>query len=177
MPRSSAPTIMIRDLRGKIYSWNPTAEENYGWRRDQAVGKISHSLLETIFPEPLDEINNKLQEQGYWEGELIHKLKDGRFVRVKSTWELQPDDMSRPKVFEFNDEFRDYSPRLVCLHSEKRRRSQIAEPVQLRDVRQRIMSFMLRRWPWWLLPALAVVLFGIAVIYLFGSSGKIIVRV
>lgn len=168
---------MIRDLRGKIYSWNPKAEQHYGWRRDQAVGKISHSLLETIFPEPLDDINNKLQEQGFWEGELIHKLRDGRFVRVKSTWELQPDDMSRPTVFEFNDEFRDYSPRLVCLNSEKRRRSQISESIQFGEIRQKVVNFMLRRWSWWLLPALAVVIIGAALIYLTGSPGKFIVRV
>jgi PAS domain S-box-containing protein len=31
---------MIRDLKGRISSWNPTAEQYYGWPKEQAVGKI-----------------------------------------------------------------------------------------------------------------------------------------
>ena len=53
-------TIFVRDMSDVITYWNRGAEEPYGWNRDEAVGKVSHQLMQTIFPAPLEEINEKL---------------------------------------------------------------------------------------------------------------------
>ena len=52
----SHDTIMMRDLSGKILFWNKGAEEMYGYSKEQALGGISHTLLGTIFPKPLADI-------------------------------------------------------------------------------------------------------------------------
>ena len=169
---------MVRDLKGRITSWNPTSENSYGWRKEQAVGKVSHVLLETIFPEPLDEINDKLQESGYWEGELIHKLKDGRFVRVKSTWELQPDEYNRPTVFEFNREFREFSSRLVCLSAVKNRKQgdpRTQSCSWIAAAYRKVYAVIWHNKRWWLLPALMLlVVFGLLIHLLKAPTGRLI---
>lgn len=94
---------MVRRLNGEILFWNRLAEKQYGWSREQAQGNVSHHLFETIFPCPLDEINQALLARGYWEGELIHTMSDGSRVKVKSRWDLQASGAgAQPQVVEVN---------------------------------------------------------------------------
>jgi PAS domain S-box-containing protein len=81
-------TVITRNLDGTINFWNNRAEELYGWRKDEAVGKVSHNLLKTQFPEPLEQIVAELVQTGRWEGKLVHATRDGRRVVVESRWLL-----------------------------------------------------------------------------------------
>ena len=47
-------TVFVRDMNDVITYWNRGAEELYGWTREEAVGKVTHQLMQTIFPAPLD---------------------------------------------------------------------------------------------------------------------------
>ena len=49
-------TVFVRDINDVITYWNRGAEELYGWKRGEAVGKITHQLMQTIFPMPLEAI-------------------------------------------------------------------------------------------------------------------------
>ena len=103
--------IMVRDLDGRIYFWNTTAEEQYGWSNHDAIGNVSHALLRTIFPEPLEVINNVLMNRGSWNGSLIHTRADGTQVKVSSKWELYRDEDGRLcTVLEVNDRFFPLAP-------------------------------------------------------------------
>jgi PAS domain S-box-containing protein len=84
-------TVMGRNTEGVIAFWNRGAEKMYGWRKNEAVGRISHTLLNTQFPKPLQEIENELLQKKLWQGELIHTTKNGKRLTVKSSWVLQPD--------------------------------------------------------------------------------------
>jgi PAS domain S-box-containing protein len=89
-------TVFVRDPRDVIIFWNRGAEQLYGWSRDEAVGTITHNLLHTIFPIPLETIKEQLRQAGHWEGELVHTRKDGSQVTVASRWSLQRDDQGQP---------------------------------------------------------------------------------
>ncbi len=89
-------TIFVRDTKDVITYWNRGAEELYGWSRDETIGKVSHQLMKTVFPEPLDAIMAELFRTGRWEGELVHTKRDGTRVTVASRWSLQHDERGRP---------------------------------------------------------------------------------
>jgi PAS domain S-box-containing protein len=86
----------VRDVNDVITYWNRGAEELYGWKRNEAVGKNSHDLNHTVFPAPLEDITAELIRTGRWEGELIHTRRDGTKVVAASRWSLQRDDQGRP---------------------------------------------------------------------------------
>lgn len=69
--------IILRDPQNAILFWNHGAEELYGWTRDEALGKCSHALLHTRFPQPLEAIEAEVLRTGYWEGELTQVREDG----------------------------------------------------------------------------------------------------
>ncbi len=77
---------------GSIRYWNEGAEKLYGWSKPDAVGKDAHTLLKTVFPRPLSEVERAVLEQGTWEGELVHTKRDGMQVPVASRWTLQHSD-------------------------------------------------------------------------------------
>jgi PAS domain S-box-containing protein len=67
------------------------AEQLYGFRPDEALGRVSHALLQTKFPIEVAELISQLQNGHYWSGELRHTCKDGREVVVDSRMLLLDD--------------------------------------------------------------------------------------
>ena len=88
-------TVFVRDMNDVIIYWNHGAEELYEWKKAEAIGKISHQLMQTIFPMPLEEITAELLRTGRWEGELVHTKKDGSQAIVASRWSVQRDVRGR----------------------------------------------------------------------------------
>ena len=79
-------------LDGVIEFWNAGAERLYGFAADEAVGRSSHSLLQTKFPIEFIELRSQLRSERYWSGELRHICKDGHEVIVDSRMQLLGDD-------------------------------------------------------------------------------------
>src|SRR5262249_30117076 len=65
--------------------------ELYGWTKQEAIGRVSHDLLKTQFPKPLEEIESELVRNGRWEGKLVHTTREGKRVIVESRWSLELD--------------------------------------------------------------------------------------
>ncbi len=63
-------TIFVRDMSDVITYWNRGAQELYGWAAEEATGKHSQELLQTVFPVPVDDIHAQLLRTNRWEGEL-----------------------------------------------------------------------------------------------------------
>jgi PAS domain S-box-containing protein len=75
-------------LDGPVEFWNAGAERLYGYRSDEAIGRRSHTLLQTRFPVEFGEVRSRLRNEGHWSGELTHVCKDGRQVVVDSRMQL-----------------------------------------------------------------------------------------
>ena len=98
-------TVFARDMNDVITYWNRGAEELYGWNEEEAVGQVSHQFMQTIFPAPLERINEELLRTGRWEGELTHSKRDGTQVVAASRWSLQRDEQERPiAILETNND-------------------------------------------------------------------------
>ena len=82
----SSDAIVVRDKNEGIAYWNKGAQQMYGWRRHEVLGKNIHQLLRTEFPEPLDQIMRFLSRESRWTGELVHRRRDGSEVHVISRW-------------------------------------------------------------------------------------------
>ncbi len=80
--------IIVWRLGGAIESWNRGAQALYGYSADEALGRITHELLQTSHPQPWATIEAALRKQGSWEGELVHRTKDGRQVVVLTRHQL-----------------------------------------------------------------------------------------
>ena len=85
---SRAAPVVGRDLQNHIIYWNKGAEDLYGWTEAEALGKVSHELLKTRFPQPLEKIEATLMADAIWQGELTHMTHEGRSMVVESQWTL-----------------------------------------------------------------------------------------
>jgi len=101
--------IVVRTPEGKILNWNRGAERLYGWSKEEAHGKITHTLLQTEFPMPYEQIMAKTNETGYWEGELVHRKRDGTRAIVSSRWAVRKDESAT--TISFLESNRDITPR------------------------------------------------------------------
>ena len=88
--------IVVRDMDGVITYWNAGAEELYGWKSGEAVGRHMAELLETTLPVSLENILDQLERTDRWQGELLHTRRDGTRVVVASRWSLHRDKQGKP---------------------------------------------------------------------------------
>jgi len=90
-----APAI-VRDMDNRIVLWTRGAELLYGYRQEEAIGKVSHELLKTNFPLSTAVVEKAFLADGAWEGELEHRTCDGQPVVVASQWILHRDAKGNP---------------------------------------------------------------------------------
>ena len=88
--------IIVRGTEGEIRYWNHGATELYGWSREEALGKISHELLQTKFFVPVEEMLAELHRTNHWVGELIHTKRDGQPITVLVRKTLDRDSEGNP---------------------------------------------------------------------------------
>ena len=83
-----APAMLVRTMGGQITLWSPAMERRYGFTAGEAVGRISHQLLRTVFWKPLHEVQAALAEQRSWRGGLLQRHASGRLVLTAHYWHL-----------------------------------------------------------------------------------------
>jgi PAS domain S-box-containing protein len=89
----SPSALIIGDLNDMIMFWNKSAEEIYGYTKEEAIGKKVTDLIYT--PEQLEDYFKAkviTLKDGKWSGELKQKTKDGRTITVWSNFKLLIDE-------------------------------------------------------------------------------------
>ncbi len=95
--------LLARSTKDRIIFWNRGAEQLYGFSKEEALGQTSHLLLRAHYSEPLEKIQAKLAKEGRWEGEVIHRRKDGTELCVTAQWVVHLDDQKRVRaILEIN---------------------------------------------------------------------------
>ena len=89
--------VIVRDpVESRVSFWNREAETIYGYSRADAVDRVTHELLATVFPESREAVDDALAREGRWDGELRHTHKDGTAIIVSSRQALAHDEDGRP---------------------------------------------------------------------------------
>jgi PAS domain S-box-containing protein len=84
-PRADIPVansldraVIATDLAGKVLFWNAAAEKVYGWKWDEAVGRL---ITELIVPQPDQadavQIMEQLRQGKSWAGKFRLRRRDG----------------------------------------------------------------------------------------------------
>jgi PAS domain S-box-containing protein len=76
--------VLVWEKDGAITFWNQGAVRMYGFSTNEAIGRVSHELLQTSAADGLEQVLQKLTVKGSWEGELAHTRSDGKRIAVES---------------------------------------------------------------------------------------------
>ena len=79
------PIISI-DLNRSITDWNEPAENTFGWKKEEVLGKtIREILTPDLPPNNVDEVSKGLQEKGFWRGEVVFYSKNKTVINTLLT--------------------------------------------------------------------------------------------
>ena len=71
--------MLVRDMHSRIIFWNREAERVYGWSKDEALGRISHELLHSRFPDTIwSRSKRRCWRRVIGRARSIHVTRDGR---------------------------------------------------------------------------------------------------
>ena len=98
----SHDAILVWRFDTGIESWNRGARDLYGFAADEAIGRVSHDLLQTKGTRDLESILAELRDQRRWEGEFLHTTKDGRIVTVSAKLQIVRSQDGVERVLESN---------------------------------------------------------------------------
>ncbi len=122
--------VIVRDPGdSRVTFWNREAEAIYGYGRAEALGRVTHDVLATAFPESEEAVADGLAREGRWDGELRHTRKDGTVITVSSRQSLQRGEDGRPiAIIELNSD----------ITERKRAEEELAETTDLLERTQQI---------------------------------------
>ena len=97
----SHDAIFTWEIGGGILYWNRGAQELYGFGLAEAIGKNPHELVRTSRTDA-SQLNERLQRDRQWEGELSHTTRDGRPITVDSRMVVMHGQGKKQVVLETN---------------------------------------------------------------------------
>ncbi len=95
---NSREGVMIVDLDNKVTLWNHGAEEIFGWTRAEALGRTPEQLLGVDDANLFATLRTLVVRDGFWNGELRSKARDGRKLTVDCRTTLVRDEADRPRA-------------------------------------------------------------------------------
>ena len=124
-----------------ITYWNRGAEDLYGWRASEAIGKNSVDLLHTLHDRPRDEIVAEVIRSGRWSGSILQTRRDGAQMMVDARWALETDDEGRPRsILEINRDVTKLRTMLSQLEFANQISAQLNSSLEPRVVLDRLLT-------------------------------------
>jgi chemotaxis protein methyltransferase CheR len=78
--------VISVDMDFKIRSWNDTAENIYGWKAEEVIGKLFSEVTALEYlDEKREEVLGEVHRKGVWRGEVMQSRKDGKRIFVQTT--------------------------------------------------------------------------------------------
>ncbi|MGZ4949050.1 MAG: PAS domain S-box protein [Halobacteriota archaeon] len=90
--------VVVRSLDHRALSWNKGAERLFGWTKEEALGKHIPTLLRTIYPTSLEDVEAELFEHDHWNGDVQCTRRDGTQLIVEHRFTLKRDDRGNPSL-------------------------------------------------------------------------------
>jgi PAS domain S-box-containing protein len=89
--------VISTDLDYRIRTWNKAAEEIYGFKEGEVIGRVTTDVLKSVIPDDsVKQAAIRLIENGSWRGEAVQIRKDGSPVNVLSSVSLIRDKEGKP---------------------------------------------------------------------------------
>jgi PAS domain S-box-containing protein len=89
--------IISTDLNFKIITWNNAAEQIYGWKAKEIIGKRVMETITVKYPD--DDPKNVVRQvfrEGFWKGEVIQPRKDGTLLNILASVSSIKDMTGKP---------------------------------------------------------------------------------
>ncbi len=82
--KNVSDAIIITDSNLHIIGWNPAAEDIYGWKADEVLGKPEMEFLETTYPQNINQSHllKDLNIKDSWNAEVIQKHKNNEDINI-----------------------------------------------------------------------------------------------
>jgi len=88
--------VISTDLKFTIKGWNEAAEEIYGWKKKEVLGKIFREVLHPEYLEDKREnFYDKIKKDKKYRGEFTHYRKDGKPVTIFSSVSVIKDETDK----------------------------------------------------------------------------------
>ncbi|MHA2296708.1 MAG: PAS domain S-box protein [Candidatus Hodarchaeales archaeon] len=89
--------IISTDMNFIIKSWNNAAEKIYGWTEEEVLSKhVAETFQTEYLHDQRDDVVKQFNKDGFWDGEVIQKRKDGTSLYVLSSVSLINDKTGSP---------------------------------------------------------------------------------
>ena len=94
----SGDVIFSLDNEGSVRSWNRAAEQVFGWRAEEILGKPFTVIVpaEVVKMGEMEQIDQQMQHHGHYHFETVRLAKDGRRVPVEVSVSMLRDPQGKP---------------------------------------------------------------------------------
>jgi two-component system cell cycle sensor histidine kinase/response regulator CckA len=99
MVNQAREAIVITDLNDHIISWNAGAEQLFGWKSDEVLGKTTAEIFSQHEQPQFRVARDETALKGAWSGELSLHSRQGAAVIVESRQTLIRDDTGGPRAY------------------------------------------------------------------------------
>lgn len=99
MINQAREAIIITDLQDRVISWNAGAEQLFGWKSDEALGKTSAEIFSQDIQVPFVTAREETSAKGAWSGEMHLHSRTGNSVIVESRQTLIRDDSGAARAY------------------------------------------------------------------------------